>query len=191
MYLVCRLLLSSSTSLLFPLSLHDALPISFCRALLCRRPRWQLGCPRCPSRRHLPHNLPQSEARRLAHHRHHPRDSILLQNRRHLRRPRKLDRKSTRLNSSHRCISYAVFCFLPLPLFSSLFPYTTLFRSLFAAPCFAADLAGNWAVRDALPDGTYRTTYLNLKQDGSRITGTIRVTQFFYRIVDTSGGPEN
>src|SRR5437762_10098575 len=24
--------------------------------------------------------------------------------------PRKLDRKSTRLNSSHRCISYAVFC---------------------------------------------------------------------------------
>src|SRR5437764_6016724 len=24
--------------------------------------------------------------------------------------PRRLDRKSTRLNSSHRCISYAVFC---------------------------------------------------------------------------------
>jgi alpha-galactosidase len=62
---------------------------------------------------------------------------------------------------------------------------------LLAAPCFAADLTGNWAVRDALPDGTYRTTYLNLKQDGSRITGTIRVTQFFYRIVDASGGPEN
>ena len=61
---------------------------------------------------------------------------------------------------------------------------------LFAAPCFAADLTGNWAVRDPLPDGTYRTTYLNLKQDGSRITGIIRVTQFFYKIVDTSGGPE-
>src|SRR5437764_5918996 len=26
------------------------------------------------------------------------------------RRPRRPDRKSTRLNSSHRCISYAVFC---------------------------------------------------------------------------------
>src|SRR5437879_8137 len=26
-----------------------------------------------------------------------------------------LDRKSTRLNSSHRCISYAVFCFTDLP----------------------------------------------------------------------------
>src|SRR5882757_6139991 len=61
---------------------------------------------------------------------------------------------------------------------------------LFAVPCFAADLTGNWAVRDPLPDGTFRTTYLNLKQDGSRITGTIRVTQFFYKIVETSGGPE-
>src|SRR5437879_1665474 len=36
-----------------------------------------------------------------------------------------LDRKSTRLNSSHRCISYAVFCHPS----STLFPYTTLFRS--------------------------------------------------------------
>src|SRR5690606_1451457 len=37
-----------------------------------------------------------------------------------------LDRKSTRLNSSHVKISYAVFC-VPRP---TLFPYTTLFRSL-------------------------------------------------------------
>src|SRR5437879_7393610 len=29
---------------------------------------------------------------------------------RHARNTRRLDRKSTRLNSSHRCISYAVFC---------------------------------------------------------------------------------
>src|SRR5260221_191523 len=60
---------------------------------------------------------------------------------------------------------------------------------IFAASCFATDLSGNWAVRDPLPDGTYRTTYLNLKQNGSRITGTIRVTQFFYKIVHSSGGP--
>src|SRR5437879_5027679 len=39
------------------------------------------------------------------------------------------DRKSTRLNSSHRCISYAVFCLTRPPLKSTLFPYTTLFRS--------------------------------------------------------------
>src|SRR5262245_52531288 len=39
------------------------------------------------------------------------------------------DRKSTRLNSSHLGISYAVFCLiLRLPR-SPLFPYTTLFRS--------------------------------------------------------------
>src|SRR5574337_128530 len=51
------------------------------------------------------------------------------------------DRKSTRLNSSHHSISYAVFClkkkkiklffFLMIrrPPRSTLFPYTTLFRS--------------------------------------------------------------
>src|SRR5436853_34314 len=39
------------------------------------------------------------------------------------------DRKSTRLNSSHLGISYAVFCFSRLPPPLPLFPYTTLFRS--------------------------------------------------------------
>src|SRR5437867_13251386 len=39
------------------------------------------------------------------------------------------DRKSTRLNSSHRTISYAVFCLITLSHSSTLFPYTTLFRS--------------------------------------------------------------
>src|SRR5690348_6495263 len=40
------------------------------------------------------------------------------------------DRKSTRLNSSHPSISYAVFCLGGRPTRSTLFPYTTLFRSL-------------------------------------------------------------
>src|SRR5438034_1295907 len=39
------------------------------------------------------------------------------------------DRKSTRLNSSHTVISYAVFCLIRTPPPSPLFPYTTLFRS--------------------------------------------------------------
>src|SRR3954470_20630305 len=53
-------------------------------------------------------------------------------------------------------------------------------------------LTGNWVVRTpaANNDGTFRTTYLNLKQDGQKITGTIRVTQFFYRISESTGGPE-
>src|ERR1035438_4295510 len=42
----------------------------------------------------------------------------------------KADRKSTRLNSSHLGISYAVFCLLRRPPRSTLFPYTTLFRSV-------------------------------------------------------------
>jgi alpha-galactosidase len=67
----------------------------------------------------------------------------------------------------------------------------TFLLVLLATPCFAADLSGNWAVKDPLPDGTFRTTYLNLHQDGSRITGTIRVTQFYYKIVESTGGPDS
>src|SRR5690554_3907029 len=44
------------------------------------------------------------------------------------------DRKSTRLNSSHVRISYAVFCLTQPPPISTLFPYTTLFRS-YSAYC--------------------------------------------------------
>jgi alpha-galactosidase len=51
-------------------------------------------------------------------------------------------------------------------------------------------LTGNWVVRTDNKDGTFRTTYLNLKQDGQKITGTIRVTQFFYKISESTGGPE-
>ncbi|HXI24523.1 MAG TPA: glycoside hydrolase family 27 protein, partial [Pyrinomonadaceae bacterium] len=51
-------------------------------------------------------------------------------------------------------------------------------------------LTGNWVVRTDNKDGTFRTTYLNLKQDGGKITGTIRVTQFFYKISESTGGPE-
>jgi alpha-galactosidase len=67
---------------------------------------------------------------------------------------------------------------------------TLLFFLLSGGPCVAQDLAGNWAVRDPLPDGTFRTTYLDLRPEGSRITGSIRVTQFYYKIVESSGGAD-
>src|SRR5437870_3059514 len=51
-------------------------------------------------------------------------------------------------------------------------------------------LNGNWVVRTPNADGTFRTTYLYLKQEGPRITGTIRVTQFFYHISQSTGGPD-
>ena len=69
-------------------------------------------------------------------------------------------------------------------------PLSAVLLMLLAVPCFAADLTGNWAVRDPLPDGTFRTTYLDLHQEGSRITGSIRVTQFYYNIVESTGGPD-
>jgi alpha-galactosidase len=68
-------------------------------------------------------------------------------------------------------------------------PLCALLLVLLAVPCLAADLTGNWVVRDPLPDGTFRTTYLDLRQEGSRITGNIRVTQFYYKIVESTGGP--
>src|ERR1035438_7668485 len=43
-----------------------------------------------------------------------------------------IDRKSKRLNSSHLGISYAVFLMIEGSRRSTLFPYTTLFRSLAA-----------------------------------------------------------
>jgi len=54
----------------------------------------------------------------------------------------------------------------------------------------AADLTGNWAIREPLADGTSRNTYLNLKQEGTRITGTIRLTQFYYKINESTAGPD-
>src|SRR5262249_13401022 len=53
-------------------------------------------------------------------------------------------------------------------------------------------LTGNWVVRtpNTNNDGMFRTTYLNLKQEGQKITGTIRVTQFFYKISESTGGPD-
>ena len=52
-------------------------------------------------------------------------------------------------------------------------------------------LTGNWAVKTPNADGTIRATYLNLKQEGSKIAGSIRVTQFYYLVTESTGGPEN
>jgi alpha-galactosidase len=56
--------------------------------------------------------------------------------------------------------------------------------------CFGADLTGNWVVSSPMAGGVPRNTYFNLKQDGSQITGAIRVTQFFYKIASSTGAPE-
>jgi alpha-galactosidase len=62
--------------------------------------------------------------------------------------------------------------------------------ALLVVPCFATDVTGNWLVTSPQPGGGERKTYLNLKQDGSKITGTIRAGQFFYKISESTGGPE-
>jgi len=61
---------------------------------------------------------------------------------------------------------------------------------LFAASCLATDLTGNWVAETPADDGTVRKAYFNLKQQDSRITGSIRVTQFYYTISESTGAPE-
>src|ERR1700761_2792978 len=59
-----------------------------------------------------------------------------------------------------------------------------------AGTCAGADLTGNWVAATPLEDGTFRRAYFDLKQEGSRITGHIRVTQFYYTITESRGGPD-
>jgi alpha-galactosidase len=54
-----------------------------------------------------------------------------------------------------------------------------------AAAASAADLTGNWVIAQTNNDGTSRKTYLNLKQEGDRITGAVRATQFYYNTVES------
>jgi len=52
-------------------------------------------------------------------------------------------------------------------------------------------LTGNWAARNVgTTDGVTRSTYFNLKYENGKITGTIRATQFFYTIKESTGGPD-
>src|SRR5215472_7560323 len=60
-----------------------------------------------------------------------------------------------------------------------------------AAACAAADLTGNWLVATPNADGTIRRVYLHLKQQGDRITGTIRATLYLYSIDRSHGGSKN
>jgi alpha-galactosidase len=62
---------------------------------------------------------------------------------------------------------------------------------LLSATCFAADLTGNWVVENSTDGGPVLKSYFNLKQEASGIRGTIRVTQFFYTITESSGTPES
>ena len=62
--------------------------------------------------------------------------------------------------------------------------------ALSAQGCLAADLTGNWLAATPLPDGTQRKVYFELKQQDSKITGHIRVTQFYYAITDSTGNSD-
>src|SRR5437867_3992377 len=127
--LVCRLLLATASTPFYPLSLHDALPISRLRARWRSGPQLHITLPPCKKKQG---SLPKASLRGPVLASTWPRLKIWENwtlTIRSLWLGWRLDRKSTRLNSSHRTISYAVFCLLPHPPHSTPFPYTTLFRS--------------------------------------------------------------
>src|SRR5437879_2018473 len=129
MYLVCRLLPCTVSLRLSTLSLHDALPI--CSAVLSAYAfAVPLPCAACAhgsvatSPATFTAALPDSFGFAAGV----PFSGFASSLSASFLQPSQ-DRKSTRLNSSHRCISYAVFCPALSPSASPLFPYTTLFRS--------------------------------------------------------------
>ena len=69
-------------------------------------------------------------------------------------------------------------------------PIAFIWLVAWGATGFGADLTGNWMVAQPAGDGYVRRTYFNLKQDASRITGTIRTRQFYYTISGSTGGPD-
>jgi len=78
---------------------------------------------------------------------------------------------------------------LPILLLTSGLTFFIYIASAKQTP--GGDLNGNWAARNVNnTDGTTRSSYFNLKYDGSKITGTIRQTQFFYTIKESTGGPD-
>ena len=60
-----------------------------------------------------------------------------------------------------------------------------------AGTCAAGSLTGNWLAAMPNGDGSMQRTFLNLKQQDNRITGTVRWTLHFFSIAESSGGPEN
>src|SRR5262245_1353283 len=123
-HLVCRLLHHTS---LDPPSLHDALPI-WTSSSACNDGHTRIATTTAAATAWRRAALLMKPAERSIESNVHARS-------RHRRgrhqngvsaRGCARDRKSTRLNSSHLGISYAVFCTTPV---STLLPYTTLFRS--------------------------------------------------------------
>src|SRR6478752_1781336 len=48
-------------------------------------------------------------------------------------------------------------------------------------------LSGNWAVKSQRADGTWSKAYFNLKEESGNIRGTVRSTQFYYTITESTG----
>jgi alpha-galactosidase len=67
--------------------------------------------------------------------------------------------------------------------------YVFLASWVLSLPVFAQGLTGNWVVRSANAVSPH-PAYFDLRFEGGEITGHIRATQFYYKIVESTGGPD-
>ena len=89
-------------------------------------------------------------------------------------------------NTNGRCVYIRLVATIPLLSALALSIYITSAQQISDSP-----LSGNWVSHNVNnTEGTTRSSYFNLKHDGSKITGTIRQTQFFYTIKESTGGPD-
>src|SRR5437660_466360 len=143
-HLVCPLLTQQAHATVELLSLHDALPISYRWTIrLSVSSRWLATVRMWPSGETM---IPVPKWPILAN---PPAPYSLTTLRLTCTGPAgsprsATDRKSTRLNSSHVAISYALFSLSRRTLQSSFFPYTTLFRSRTGGRSGSRCRAGGW-----------------------------------------------
>src|SRR6185295_12897421 len=87
---------------------------------------------------------------------------------------------NTKVNSLRLCLALLTVCALTIIVtIGSGQPQST-----------QTSLTGNWASETPSNDGYIRKSYFNLKHDGDKITGTIRATQFYYTIKESTGSAE-
>jgi len=86
-----------------------------------------------------------------------------------------------RIGSLAVAVALSAGCSSPRIIVASPVPYTP--------PVVAAthvNVTGNWLAAVSMNDGTFRRSYFDLMQRGDTIRGTIRTTQFYFDIVESS-----
>src|SRR5580700_4687111 len=70
-------------------------------------------------------------------------------------------------------------------------PMKPLLLVVAAGAALGADRTGHGLAATPNGDGTLRRGWLNLNNQNGHITGTVRATQFFYTVTESTGGSDH